>query len=216
MNLKTKTNTVKQILSKVMVVVLLAVSVLTLSSCSYVRFSGGTFTSHKEFEQFLIHFNSVNDGEVSTFISFDFDKNNQIQNKQYEYHIEVLDRPLIKEDINDKFAKQVLVKMFFYLNDNETCEYQIMCVYSAKGLNFYQDDDYKLIPAEDGKEDIVYKQNSGDLTDKYISVQKYVLCIDHSELMEIYISSTAEFTQEKLDQICEILMDNIVIINTEG
>ena len=101
MNLKTKTNTVKQILARVMIVVLLAVSVLTLSSCSYVRFSGGTFTSHKEFQQFIRHFNSVNDGDISTFISFDFDKNNQLQNKQYEYHIEVLDRPLIKEDINE-------------------------------------------------------------------------------------------------------------------
>ncbi len=123
--------------------------------------------------------------------------------------------------------------------------YKITCLFGTKDdYNFYQDDDistgfeacYRLEDIEelykDSDElreqyyDIKYfRDKFADLTsfnreslcyDKYYDyMYVYNIQVNGVNEIEVQIASETELTQEKLDEICKLLMDNIVIINTE-
>ena len=44
----------------------------------------------------------------------------------------------------------------------------------------------------------------------------YQIQINGNDEVRVDITSENELTKEKLDEICQLLMDNMVIINTEG
>ena len=209
-----------KLIARMMLIVLLCTNTFLLNSCSSIGFSEETLNSHKEFVEFVETFNSQNDGTVSTFISFDFDKNNQIKSKSYKYHLEIRRYAYMDTGEYDKYTEQAIIWMYFYLDDKKESitenEYQIMCVYSAKDFNFYQNDNFKLIHADGEQRDTVFKQSHSENLNYYVHTQKYTMSTDGKDIMSIYISSIAEPTQEKLDEISQLLMDNIVIINTEG
>ena len=83
-------------------------------------------------------------------------------------------------------------------------------------INFYQNSNLQLVLSDGESRDTVYKQNNSDNLDYYVYTQKYQLLTDGKNVMDIYVSSTLQPTQKQLDEICQLLLDNIVIINTEG
>ena len=209
-----------KLIARVMLVIILIVSVNMLNACNYVRLEDISLTSHKEFVEFVEKFNSKTDKDISSFISFDLDKNNNITNKSYSIHLELISPNYIKDDIFDKYTELAIVKMFFYFNDTQSGviknEYEVICVYCANDLNLRQNDSYKLMRSGGEQRDSLYIQLHSDNLDHYLYTYKYAVSTGGEEVMNIYISSILESTQEKLDEICQLLLDNIVIINTEG
>jgi hypothetical protein len=60
-------------------------------------------------------------------------------------------------------------------------------------------------------------QSHGDLYSRYYNyMYVYSISINEKSEIRVQITSEIEISQEKLDEICKLLMDNIVIINTEG
>ena len=214
------TNFKTKFVAKMAVIVVLLLSTIVLNSCVYIGISESELNSHKEFLEFVQSFNSINDKNIASFISFDFDNNDKVQNKVYEYHLEIRRYPFIETGNYDKYSDLAIVQMYFYLyyekeNIREN-EYQIMCSYSTKEFNFYQNSNLQLVLAEGDPRDTTYKQHNRDNFNYYVHTQKYQLLADGKNVMNIYVSSTLQPTQEQLDEICQLLMDNIVIINTEG
>ena len=90
--------------------------------------------------------------------------------------------------------------MYFYLDDIKENitenEYEIMCVYSTKDFNFYQNDNYKLICADEEQRDIIYKQTHCANLDYYSHTQKYILSTDEKNIMSIYIIHSRIYTRK--------------------
>jgi hypothetical protein len=55
-----------------------------------------------------------------------------------------------------------------------------------------------------------------DYREYYNYLYTYQIQINGNDEIKVQIASKNELPQEKLDEICKLLMDNIVIINTEG
>lgn len=205
--------------AKITVILILLLSTIVLNSCAHIGISEGKLQSHKEFLEFVQSFNSINDKNIASFISIDFDNNDKIQNKVYEYHLEMRRYPFIETGDYDKYSDLAIVRMYFYLiyekENIQENEYQIMCSYSTKEFNFYQNSNLQLVLSDGESRDTVYKQNNSDNLDYYVYTQKYQLLTDGKNVMDIYVSSTLQPTQKQLDEICQLLLDNIVIINTE-
>ena len=131
------------------------------------------------------------------------------------------------------------------LNEDPSNTYKITCLFGTKDdYNFYQDDDisinFKVIYNFENIEEIFrdsdelkkryhdikyFKDCFADLTsfnreslsyDKYYNyLYVYNIQVNGVNEIEVQIASETELTQEKLDEITKLLMDNIVIINTE-
>ncbi len=230
-----KTKTLK-LISKALLVIILATSVLSLSSCGGPNIFGyynnqscsEEYYSHKEFQNFIEKYNSKNDGFVATFISFDFDSNENITNKCYRWGKQLKLNKYF-DVMFDKYQDYIGIGMYFYMNgfdekgDLVDNKYQIFCVYSYGKINFNFDknDEIVLMKFDENSTPIYFNElksmyfyNPTSLTYNY--AQSYCLNVNGIKIMEISIASLDEtISQEKLDEICQLLMDNIVIINTE-
>ena len=129
--------------------------------------------------------------------------------------------------------------------DGEKTEraYKIYCVFETKkDYNFYQYDQiemkyidcYDIDDYNDKFDEIgcyysdadeyelrFIDQNSYNLDnscyDRYYSyLYMYQIQINGNDEVRVDITSENELTKEKIDEICQLLMDNMVIINTEG
>ena len=64
---------------------------------------------------------------------------------------------------------------------------------------------------------MIYKQDTANEYDKYHNfLYVYQLKVNEAKDIYIEINSEIELNQEGLQKIAQILLDNIVIINTEG
>ena len=129
-------------------------------------------------------------------------------------------------------------EFFMHMDDIDT---QIRCNYgTTSDYNFYQNDkmvmsfvyQYHIDDIWDNEtydyysEFNNYKEEFADLRTFDFNTAKYKEYYDYMYLYKININgideittkinSKSELSQETLDEICKILMDNIVIINTEG
>ena len=204
-----------------------------------------TFKSHNELLQFVEKYNSKNDGFVYTFVSFDLDDNDRIEVFEYNFKTMVkLKRSLFTQNITvvelyDKtHSRGIGCELIFYIEDIDA---QIRCSYSTRSnYNFYQNNemdvsfvDFYYIDdtwdSEIGKKyssSSNYKEEFGDLRTFDYDILEYQMYYDYIYLYQIYINgideikvkinSQNELSQEQLDEICQLLLDNIVIINTEG
>ena len=221
-----------KLIAKLMIVVILLTSTMTLASCGGPNIFGyynaqrsGSYYSHKEFQNFIEKYNSKNDGFAATFVSFDLDSNAIVGEKHYEWFIVANLNKYIDDMIFDKYQDYLGIGMTFYINElNKGQEvignaYQIWCLYATRVLdyNFDENDSITLSVLED----LEYRPSFNKIYNPYDKVYNYintyVLNINGIEFMKISISALdKEISSEKLDEITQLLMDNIVIINTEG
>ena len=227
---------ISKIIARVMLVLLLLTSAMSFVSCDLYDFFGYStsdmyyYDTHSEFVTFIEKFNSENDGFASTFISFDFDSNDMISDTYYSlggiiYHKRNTDT------IYDKYQDNITVGMCFYIkeinNDGKLLNnaYQIICAYNPNNLNYNFDENdsisLRLLDNVENKPS-GWENNSTDIQINpneiiYNYVASCLIDVNGTDLITIYIGSLEEnISQEKLDEICKLLMDNIVIINTEG
>lgn len=231
--MKKSNQTIKaNILSKVVIYVVLGMVVVMLSSCfMYMAEYCASFYTHSEFVNFIERYNSKNDGYVSTFISFDFDSNEAVADKQYAVGtVAKFNRYTHKTKIFDKYYDDLAVQIVLLLdgedenNDVVRNAYQVVCRYSSSysDFNFYQTDDFSYTKLDENNEKSKFPYNihkssyynPDDLEYNYACT--YNLNVNGIYVMEIAIASLEEeISHEKIDEILQILMDNIVIINTE-
>ena len=216
-NTNLKLNKTK-LLARLMVVVILLASATVLSSCFSI--GGETscvfmFYSHNEFAEFINKYMSnKQDRFVPTFVSFDFDDIDYIKVDKYSVGTSqnrsknILTGQVELESVydathNNGFGCTMTFFMDDYLENGERVEnaYKITCTFLTKAeYNFYQNDPIHM------------EFSSTNDTKSY----KGYFCINDIREVEFLIDCEYETPQERIDEITQLLMDNIVIINTEG
>ena len=223
MNLKTKTNTVKQILTKVMLVVFLMTSTLSLTSC------GGIFTydwevySHEEFLHKVSEYNSIHNVYVDTFISFDLDSNEEVSERIY-YFIAGTKKKMHDKTLYDIHNNFYRITQVFYLNSDEYVHtLKITCKYDRIDNNFTEEDRIEIKSFSNHfacEYDDQYYQSSLVSDKSQVKIYKYVyryeIYVNDSEIACIHISSRYESNEEELNRIIKMLEDSLVVINTEN
>lgn len=119
--------------------------------------------------------------------------------------------------------------LFFY---DDVVDAQIVCEYiTSKTENFYQNDETSISfeknylensALNDGKilYDDFYEIRTVDIENakyenRYNYLYLYQIKINGEDKISVKIASKIELPKEKLGELCEILLDSIVIINTE-
>ena len=225
-----------KLVAKIMLLVILATSALTLTACNgwYGMVDRTiTFKNHKELCEFAKKYGSENDGFVETFISFDFDNNNDVEVYQYNFYTtRQIKKSIITGDIinNDWYDKDhssgFECEYIFHMN---AIDAQIICHYSTNSdYNFYQGDEisfqlvdtYQKFEPNGDKEEWADKRTFNMETldyDKYYEyMYVYQININGNEEVNLNITAKNEMSIEELDKIVQLFIDNIVIINTEG
>ncbi len=232
-NGKIKTNKTK-IIARVMLIFTI-MAAFALFSCSL--FIGDVdevvqikdFNSHRDFANFIQEYNSESDSKTSSFISFDFDNYYVTFDKYYIFRTRASRND---ENLYDKNTFDTNVELFFYLDkdtpnsENTDLEYKIKCSYSKPEKVFSSDDVFEIKVLGENDTSGEFLISSLDYQDERLSVggnnKKYtyayslVLLINGEREMSIKISSTRELDEAGLNSIAKTLLDNIVIINTEG
>lgn len=239
-------------MKKIIALLLLLFTVtLMFSSC---LFSSGeamreiNFSSHSELVDFVEDYNSKNDGFVDTFVSFDFDNNNEVRPYRYCFRsVWALPGLFSKRDggykkLYDKNHSHMFdCEMIFHIDDDVDKMYcQIYCFFETNNeYNFYQGDNisiefvgkysvydkWKYIDESNcdtyGFErrfnDIRsynYDTKTSELT--YNIMYAFLIKINDITELNIEITSVYDMTEEQLNYISQLFMDNLVIINTEG
>ena len=237
-NTNLKLNKTK-LIARLMIVILLLTSTLTLVSCGEANIFGfydhqcsDEYYSHEEFQRFIEKYNSKNDGFVGTFISFDFDSSSKVEERCYKWFMVAKLNKYMGDMIFDKYQDDNLGLQFvLYINDvdeNGTTiknAYQIICsgIVGHNKYNFYSKDVLSLTNVGNGENSLEYYYNSykfdfyNPLELDYEYITTYDLCVNENHYMNIIVAALEDTVpEEKLDEICKLLMDNIVIINTEG
>ena len=215
-------------------------SVLTLVSCGNSDLFGNyhlerndKYNSHEEFLKFVEKYNSKNDGEVYSFISFDFDTSDAVQYKCYRWFMLAKLNKYIDDMIFDKYQGDSLgLEFVFGVNDSkvgagaEQNAYQIVCcgILGHQRIKISSDDVLSFEnPSEtDSAHDRKYYNsysynfyNPDKLSYNYVA--SYDLCVNGEYYMSVIIAALREdVSAEKQNELCQLLLDNIVIINTEG
>ena len=206
---------------------LCAVMMLSLISCGEFAYEWEVDT-HDEFVKNIEKYNSINDGFVDTFISFDLDDNTEITKRLYGFHTMVSSKNVSDiYDINDKFIN---ISLVFYMKGNTNIysnndhAYKIRCEYKSVKYNFSEDDQIKIQPSKESGcvfsyLDLYYQESlsSGYRYSKdevYKSFYHYEILVNDEDFGCIHISCIEEPSEEKLNEIIDMLYDSLVIINT--
>ena len=223
--------------ARLMLVILLLTTLLNLSGCIFrsTMVYDREYYSHEEFVNIIEHYNSVNNGSVDTFISFDLDFNDNVSNSIYRFSLITNNKGLIQKygflDIYDEFYR---VKQLYYLNDTQ---YKILYHYDRNQARqeFKQDDKMEIrisdkthcnsfshdLDYHESFNTTSYIDEEGKTQTKELYTRMYnyayycELYINDMECGCIHISSKLEMSTEKFEEIFKLLLDNIVIIGKE-
>ncbi len=210
--------------------------VLLLTSCGPF---GGTvssslpFDSCEDFAEFVSKYNSKRDDFTFTFVLFDFPESSGIETYLYKaWTTQDFRRNLFTgENIYDEFydkthGKAFSFDMIFYMDEASANgsiierAYQIQCRYMTPNYNFYQSDEMRieLISSNTSahSEDISsFSIDTLSYARYYGYEYIYKLYVNDVETVTVTVCSEIEPSAEKLEEICQMLLDNIVIINVE-
>ena len=218
--------------ARVMLVILLITSAVGLFGCyfgSEVDY-GWHVETHEEFLQEIEEFNSVNDGAVNTFISFDLDSNEVVSDAYYELSTRANNAIIGEFGLHDKVCN-LSITIIYYLkseienDDHNEHAYKINIGYG--GYHKFSEQDkieirQNMSPNCAGMwEDAWYMEEGYLDTSKgeymiYKNAYHYNIFVNDTPIACIHISSIEEASEEKLEEIINMLSDSMVIINTEG
>ena len=216
--------------------ILLIASTLMLTSCGTVEYDMEV-NSHKEFVNSIENYNSLHDLYVDTFISFDLDANEKVSKSIYYVFtlMPLSARNYLIEhghicDIHNDGLAQILI---YYLKDDEAASsdyaYKIKCSFSKVPFNFTNEDEIEIVNSsctyysensylrnDEFYEDTLLTQADIEEKDRiYNHVYHYSLCVNGVQACCIHISSIDEASEEKLNEIIDMLYDSLVVLNTE-
>ena len=235
-NTNLKLNKTK-LVARLMIAVILLVSAISLTGCGQFEYEWEV-NSHKEFVEKIEQYNSVHDLYVNTFISFDLDDNEQVSKSLYSQSTMLFPKAnsfsLKNGYIYDIHEDALSTRFLFYLkangeNSNEYA-YKVKCHCVIADFNFTENNKIEILSSEcenassefySLKYDLVYEESlkiHGSNEEKnvfYNYVYHYSIYVDGAEVCCIHISSIDEASDEKLDEIIQMLSDSLVVLNTE-
>ena len=224
----------KKIISILLITILIA-SVFTLTSCGFVEYDW-EFNSHEEYVNYIDNYNSLHDLYVETFISFDLDDNENVTKSVY-YIFEIIDskaKGFIQKNgyLCDMYSDGLAKILIYYLKGEGEAHsdyaYKIKCNFSKVPFNFTSDDEIKIeessctyySESSSLRNDEFYEDSlitiSGPKDEDliYNHVYHYSLYVKDTIVCCIHISSIEEASQEKLDEIIQMLYESLEVINT--
>lgn len=224
------TNFKTKLVAKITLLVLLLTSVFSFAGCWTYKIVDREFTfeSQDEYLKFIQDYNSKNDGSVFTFIDFNFDSNLQIETYQYHLYTARQTGFGLKKMYDKNHSKDYafLCEIIFYMDEIST---QITCEYNTRKYNFYQNDNISYEFLDDYFDFQSYDEKKEELADKrtfnvdaasydkyYEYMCVYQININGKKEVLVKIASEFELSKKKADEIAQLLVNNIVIINTEG
>ena len=209
---------------------------LLFTSCDHF---GGTvssslsFDSCEDFAEFVSKYNSKRDDFTFTFVLFDFPESSGIETYLYKaWTTRDFKRNLFTgENIYDEFydkthGKAFSCDMIFYMDEASANgsviarAYQIRCRYMTPNYNFYQSDEMRieLISSNTSahSEDISsWTRETHSYTRYYSYEYIYKLYVNDVETVTVTVSAENEPSAEKLEEICQLLLESIVVINAD-
>ena len=213
-----------------MLLILLLTSVFGLSGCylgpglyfgATINYNWGAET-HREFIEEIEKFNSLNDGSVDTFISFDLDENKDVSKIYYKMSTIANTAVINKFGLHDKVCDTVGVEIICYLKsnieDDGHSEYAYKILFGYGGNRKFSNQDKIEIRQETTcpqlrSHDLFYENDTTRLV--YKNRYCYRMYANDNGIASIHISSVDEASEEKLNEIIQMLYDSLVIINTE-
>ena len=212
-----KTKTLK-LISKALLVIILATSVLSLYSCNFPQRgwfnAGGHFYTFKEAEEYIN--NAPKDG--NTFILFDLDDEESVEKISYE--ISALG---IRRNKKLVYSWSILRGTFYATKGTEDSKYRIDYQFRMWGIDVANDAEFEIRLLEplndDIMADIMYLQEiykNRDLGDiNYSQWLTYGLYADGKIIMEIVLSvpllQDGNY-EEYYSDVCDMLLENLVVI----
>ena len=114
-----------KLIARVMLLVFLLASAVSFVGCGEANLLGyydqqcrEEYYSHEEFQNFIEKYNSRNDGFVGSFISFDFDSSNIVEDKCYEWFMVARLNKYMDDMMFDKYQEDRLgLNFVLYVND---------------------------------------------------------------------------------------------------
>ena len=231
-NEKTKFNKSK-LFARVMLIILLTASAVSLASCGKIPYDWEVET-HKDFEKQIETYFSTHDLHVDTFISFDLDNHENITKSIYFTGSMVTARAMRfmekHEYTCDLYSDGLAQILVFYLkSDGENTNdyaYKIKCSFTRVDFNYTKEDKIEIIDSECTyyslkstlRNDFFYEETlEGDdaNVETYNHVYHYALCINDVEACCVHISSIEEASDEKLKEIHQMLLDSLVVMNAQ-
>ena len=217
MNLKTKTNTVKQILAKVMLVILLLTSVLSLSGCEWTNYFSTTTMDnishiHDEVESKFKYFDNYQ--KLEEFINTNTDTYEYVTfniENQYAYLLESYEVYTLCRLWNG----EPLYYFMDYLVIRGNIEFNEVVSDNKIVISFAS------IPPSKYKNLIVYEDTILDIKVLDDKIEDYEIdyCMYYgvyageNKLMEFSIKSTSQkLSEEEFSEICDDLKQYLVII----
>ena len=189
--------------------------------------------SHEEFVQWVEGYNSRHDLYVDTFISFDLDDNEQVTKRLYASatRISTKHNGFIAEHgyICDIHGYIFPTNFVFYLKgDGENANdyaYKIRCKRRVVDFNFTENDNIEIRASEctnssDAFLDYMYEksliyQPDSEKVSVYNHIYHYSMYVNDALIACFHISSIDESSEEKLNEIIQMMSDSLVILNTE-
>ncbi len=223
-----KTKTLK-LITKALLVIILATSVLTLSACGRFEYEWEV-SSYKEFVEKIEEYNSVHNLYVDTYISFDLDDSEQVSKSLYWAFSMVSPRANSFNKnhghIYDIHNEGLGIKFLYYIKSGEISNaYKIKCNCTRADFNFTENDKIEILNSECNyykgstkSYDLMYEPTFCDdenNVDFYNHVYHYSVYVNDTEVCCIHISSVDEASEEKLAELVQMMQDSLVVINTE-
>ena len=212
-----------KLVARLMIVILLLTSALTLASCGIFAYEWETY-SHEGFVSKVNEYNSIHDIYVDTFISFDLDSNEEVSERIY-YFRSGLKKKMHDKILYDIYNKSYDVAQVFYLNsDKYEHAFKITCKYGRIKNNITEEDKIEIkslskhFDCESGE---MYYQASLEIDNReeanriYEHIYRYEIYVNDVNIGCVHISCIEEATEEKLNEIIQMLSDSLVVLNTE-
>lgn len=235
-NEKTKFNKSK-LVARVILLIFLLANMLCFSSCIFhgIIVWHKEVYSHEEFVQWVEGYNSRHDLYVDTFISFDLDDNEQVTKRLYASttRISTKHNGFIAEHgyICDIHGYSFPTFFAFYLKDDgenaNDYAYKIRCEPRVVDFNFTENDNIEICSSEECttsysaafldymyENSLIYQPHSEKVS-VYNHIYHYSMYANDKLIACFHISSIDEASEEKLDEIIQMMSDSLVILNTE-
>ena len=215
-----------KLVARVILLVLLFVSALSFAGCGKLQYSWETY-SHEEFIKEIEKYNSINNGSIDTFISFNLDSNDDVTQKIYCLQTVVNKTMRQKLGFVDILDEPYSICQVFYLRNEDNShkyEYKITCRYDRIDNNFTEHDKIEIIKFDNHRcmasDDAYYDESIEDHSDEIVIMYNhYYRCgiyVNGVMIGCIHISSIEETSEEKLDEIIQMMSDSLVVINADG